>query len=78
MAVKLWTTLVLPIRTVQYGHSNLGTPIWRDQNGLSELTRSAQLQQLDSPYWTGRISLLVLVSPYWSNQFAAYYTAKSL
>jgi hypothetical protein len=66
MAVKLWTTLVLPIRTVQSGHSNLDTPIWRDQNGLSELTRSARLQQLDSPYWTGRISLLVMVCSYWS------------
>ena len=66
MAVKLWTTLVLPIRTVQSGHSNLDTPIWRDQNGLSELTRSARLQQLRSPYWTGRISLLLLVCSYWS------------
>ena len=55
-----------PIWTLQFGHSNLDTPIWRDQNGLSELTRSARLQQLDSPYWAGRISLLVLVCSYWS------------
>ena len=55
-----------PIRPVQSGHSNLNTPFWRDQNGLSELTRSARLQQLDSPYWTGRISLLLMVCSYWS------------
>ena len=54
-----------PIRPVQSGHSNLNTPFWRDQNGLSELTRSARLQQLNSPYWTGRISLLLMVCSYW-------------
>ena len=49
-----------------FGLTNTDCPIWRDQNGLSELTRSARLQQLDSPYWTGRISLLVMVCSYWS------------
>jgi hypothetical protein len=61
-----------------FGLTNTDTPIWRDQNWLSELTPSARLQQLDSPYWTGSISLLILVGPYWSNQFAGHYSAKSL
>jgi hypothetical protein len=58
----------------QYGHSNL-----RDQNGLSDLTPSGSAAaDWDSPYWTGSISLLILVGPYWSNQFAGHYSAKSL
>ena len=44
------TNTACPMRPVQSAPSNLDTPIWRDQNELSELTRSARLQQLDCSY----------------------------
>lgn len=60
MAVKLWTTLVLPMCSFQSGLSNLDLPVWRGRYEPSELALSARRRnwsvRIDPTNWSHTIA----------------------